>query len=355
MKRREFIRAASTGLIGLALSRPIFASSRPASALSRPAVAAAPRSPVMTVTGVVDASQLGLTLMHEHVLVDFIGAERVSRERYDREEVFRVALPHLKRARALGCRTFVDCTPNYLGRDPILLERLARASGLRIITNTGYYGARKHQFLPAHVSSETPAQLAERWAKEFREGIEGTAIKPGLIKIGVDAGPLSELNAKIVSAAALAHLETGLTIGAHTGDGVAALEELALIERHGVSPEAFIWIHAHGERNTEMRIKAARRGCWIEFDGLHPRSLERHVALIAEMRAAGLLDRVLLSQDAGWYHVGEAGGGEYRGYDFQLTALVPALKAAGFGAAQIRQLLYLNPQKALTIRVRRLG
>jgi phosphotriesterase-related protein len=130
---------------------------------------------------------------------------------------------------------------------------------------------------------------------------------------------------------------------------------LTLLERRGVSPRAFIWIHAHNEKNTQLHLEAARRGCWIEFDGLHPRSLERHLALVQGMREANLLHRVLLSQDAGWYHVGEAGGGEYRGYDFLLTEVVPALKAAGFTAAQLKQLLVSNPQQALTIRVRKLN
>ena len=340
MQRRDFIRTSAASLAGLWLP-----------CLS---IQAAPRSPVMTVTGLLDAPQLGLTLMHEHVLVDFIGADKVSRARYDAAEVFKTALPHLKRARALGCRTFVDCTPHWLGRDAALLQRLARASGLRIITNTGYYGARNHQYLPAHVTEETPEQLAARWIKEFNHGIDGTTIKPGFIKIGVDAGPLSTLNTKIVSAAALTHLQTGLTIGVHTGDGAAALEQLALLERHGVNPQAFIWIHAHNEKNTQLHVEAAQRGCWIEFDGIHPRSLERHVALLQAMREANLLHRVLLSQDAGWYHVGEAGGGEYRGYDFLLTTFVPALKAAGFSPAECKQLLVSNPQQALTIRVRKM-
>lgn len=339
MQRRKFMRMATAGICGAAL--PFLET------------AAAAPSPVVTVTGTIDASQLGLTLMHEHVLVDFIGADKVSRDRYDAEEVFRTALPHLRRVHGLGCRTLVDCTPNFLGRDAGLLARLARASGLRIVTNTGYYGARNHQYLPAHVARETPEELAARWTGEYRRGIDGTRIKPGFIKIGVDAGPLSALNAKIVDAAALAHLQTGLTIGAHTGDGAAAMEELSLLDGRGVSPEAFIWIHAQSERKTEMHVEAARRGCWVEFDGIGPRSVERHVALLQNMREAKLLHRVLISQDAGWYHVGEAGGGDYRGYDFLLTDFAPALKTAGFSEAEIKQLLIANPQRALTIRVRK--
>jgi predicted metal-dependent phosphotriesterase family hydrolase len=336
MQRREFIWTAT--LIP------------PALALQRLSVQAAPRPQVMTVTGLIEAGQIGLTLMHEHVLVDFIGANEITRDRYDSDEVFRTALLHLKRVYALGCRTFVDCTPNWLGRDAALLLRLSKATGLRIITNTGYYGARNHQFLPSHVAEERPEQLAARWVREFKQGIDGTTIKPGFIKIGVDAGPLSELNRKVVSAAALTHLQTGLAIGAHTGDGAAALEELELIEKHGVSPQAFIWIHAQSEKKTHLHVEAAKRGCWVEFDGINADSIERHVNLVQSMREAGLLHRVLISQDSGWYHVGEAGGGKYRGYDTIFTAFVPAVRAAGMSKEQIDLLLVGNPQRALALR-----
>jgi predicted metal-dependent phosphotriesterase family hydrolase len=65
----------------------------------------------------------------------------VSKDRYQADEAFRVALPHLRRIKELGCRSLVECTPAFLGRDPALLRRLSEASGLQIITNTGYYSA----------------------------------------------------------------------------------------------------------------------------------------------------------------------------------------------------------------------
>jgi predicted metal-dependent phosphotriesterase family hydrolase len=343
MQRRAFISNTAMGLAGIAFSSPA----------NRAAIWAAQGSQIMTVTGPVDAQQLGLTLMHEHVMVDFIGASKVSRDRYNADEVFATALPHLKRIRELGCRTFVDCTPNWLGRDAALLQRLSKSSGLQIVTNTGYYGARNHQFLPAHVERETSEQIAARWIAEFKQGIDGTAIKPGLIKIGVDAGPLSALNTKIVSAAAITHLETGLTIGAHTPGGAAVMQELDLIEKHGVGPRAFIWIHAQSEKDPKLCVEAARRGCWVEFDGVNSGSIERHVMLVKAVREAGMLDRVLISQDAGWYNVGEAGGGKYRGYDLLFTEFVPALRKAGFSATQIDQLLIGNPQRALAIQVKK--
>jgi phosphotriesterase-related protein len=291
--------------------------------------------------------------MHEHVMVDFAGAASVSRSRYDAEEVFRTALPYLKRLAQAGCSTLVECTPAYIGRDPGLLKKLSEAGGIRIVTNTGYYAAgQDYKFLPQHARTETAGQLAERWVREAREGLDGTGIRPGIIKIGVTRGDLPELDRKIVAAAALTHKETGLTIASHTGDGKAALIQLDILEKHGVSPEAFIWVHAQSESDTSLHAAAARRTAWVEFDGISEKSLQRDLKLVRHMAEAGLLGRTLLSQDAGWYHVGEPGGGQYRGYDYLLTGFVPALQREGLTRDDVRTLLEANPGSALTIRSR---
>ena len=73
---------------------------------------------MMTVGGPIAPEQMGLTLPHEHIIVDFIGADRVARDRYDADEVIRVALPHLRRLREQGVRTLVECTPAYPGTRP---------------------------------------------------------------------------------------------------------------------------------------------------------------------------------------------------------------------------------------------
>ncbi len=131
--RREFLRISGVGGVGI-LSATVGSTKAP------PGV-----GQVMTVLGPVRPDQFGSALSHEHVLVDFIGADRVSRQRYDADEAYDVALPYLRRVKDLGCRGFVECTPAYLGRDPRLLERLAKTTGLHILTNTGYYGAAKDQ------------------------------------------------------------------------------------------------------------------------------------------------------------------------------------------------------------------
>ena len=97
--------------------------------------------------------------------------------------------PKLDEIYRLGCRRFQDATPNFLGRDTKLLRKLADATGLDIWTNTGLYAARDHKFLPAYAKSESAAQLAARWAAEFRNGVDG--MKPGFIKIGVELAECS--------------------------------------------------------------------------------------------------------------------------------------------------------------------
>jgi phosphotriesterase-related protein len=293
--------------------------------------------------------------MHEHVLVDFVGADKVSGDRYEPEEVFGVALPFLQELYAIGCRTLVECTPAYLGRDPALLRRLSEASGLNIVTNTGYYGAANDKFIPQHAYNETSEQLADRWSQEFTESIGRTNIRPGIMKIGVDKGPLSEIDAKLVRAAALTHLRTGLTIASHTDDGVAALEELNLLKKEGVAASAFIWVHAQSEPQTEKHFNAVKQGAWVEYDGISEASLDKHINLVKSMIDRGFIHRTLVSQDAGWYDVGKPGGGKYRGYKTLFTHFIPELKKSGVSEAQVRRLLVDNPKEALLPKVRSLS
>src|SRR5947209_771776 len=115
---------------------------------------------------------------------------------------------------------------------------------------------------------------------------------------------------------------------------------------------AFIWVHAQNERDTGVHAEAAGRGAWVEFEGVGPGSIDRHVELVRAMNAKGLLGRVLLSHDAGWSHVGEPGGGTFRPYDTLLAGFVPALKAAGITEAEVRRLTVDNPRAAFAIRAR---
>jgi phosphotriesterase-related protein len=282
------------------------------------------------------AGQKPSILVHEHVLVDFVGADYIQPGRYDGDEVFRIARPKLEELSRLGCRRLLDCTPNFLGRDPALLARLSDAASLEIWSNTGLYGAGNHKFLPGFVRSETAAQLAKRWLAETRE-----SWRPRFIKIGVNRSPIDELDRKLVRAAAITSRETGLTIASHTGDGAAAVEQLEIITAERVSPTKFVWVHAQNERNHELHAKVARAGAWVEFDGIGPKTIEFHLQCVRFLAAKGLQSRTLVSQDSGWYHVGEPKGGEFRGYTYLYSHFLPRLEPA-----QIPVLMWENPRAA---------
>ena len=245
----------------------------------------------------------------------------------------------------------MECTPNYLGRDVRLLQRLAKASGLHLLTNTGLYGARQGMFLPEYVANETAEQLAERWTDEYQHGIDGTNVRPGFIKIGVNNGPLPDYDRKLVRAAALTHRQTGLAIAAHTGDAAAAAEELAILRAAEVHPSAFIWVHAQG-KGHENHVKVARAGAWVEIDGIHQDNYGEYAQQVMALRDQALLSRVLVSCDAGWYRVGEPQGGQYRSHAVLLTHFVPELKKLGMTDDEVNQLLITNPAKAFAVRMR---
>jgi phosphotriesterase-related protein len=341
MNRRDFVFLSAAGM---ALSTG-----------TRLTAAESDQGKIITVNGPIAPERLGTALPHEHLMVDFIGAEKVSRGRYDPEKVIATVLPHLKRVHDAGATAFVDCTPAYLARDPAVLKRLSAASGLHIVTNTGYYGARAGQFLPQHALTETADQLAARWLAEWTDGIENSGIRPGFIKIGVDKGPLSEAGRKLVRAAARTHLKSGLTIACHTGDGAAAMEEMELLREEGIDPSAWIWVHAQNESDRALFERAAARGGWVEFDGIGPDSIQRHVELLSFMKERGRLNRVLISQDAGWYWVGETGGGKFRPYATLFEQFLPALAKADFSKDEIHNLTVKNPAEAYTVRVRKIS
>ena len=308
---------------------------------------------IMTVQGPVDPSSMGMTLAHEHVLVDFIGAAEVSPDRYDVDEAYGVIYPHLTKARDLGCRTLVECTPAYLGRDPLLLKRLSAATNVHLLTNTGYYGAADDRFVPGHAYGESADTLADRWIREWEDGIDGTGVRPGFIKIGVDKTSLSEIDAKLVRAAARTHLRTGLTIYSHTGYAIPAREEVAILREEGVHPSAWVWTHAQNETDNDAHEEVARAGGWIAFDGCREDSWAKHLAHLLAMKKRGLLERVHLSHDGGWYRPGEPGGGKFTPYSFIFETFLDRMRASRFMDGEIEQIMLKNPAKTLKVGVRK--
>ena len=309
-------------------------------------------SKIFTVTGKISSNAIGKTLHHEHLLVDFIGADSISYNRWNRNEVIQKVLPYLLEIKKLGYKTLIDATPAYLGRDPQLLKMLSEASGIQILTNTGLYTATNGKFLPEYAYTETAEQLATRWIDEAKNGIESTGIYPGFIKIAVERKPLEEIQRKIVKAACITHKATGLTIMSHTGLAVPAFQQLEILEQQGVDPSAFIWTHANNEKDRSKQLEAARKGVWIAFDKFTPDQLDEFVDFAILMKKEGLLNRLMFSHDAGWYKPGEPDGGEFLGFTDIENYLIPALEKNGMAQQDIYQIFTLNPAEAFKIKIR---
>ncbi len=344
--RRAFLRNAALGTLGLGLA------SCSADEIARPLQ-------IMTVQGPMAADRMGITLPHEHLVVDFLGSAGDTSGHYDREFAFQEILPHLTRLKATGCATLIESTPAFIGRDADLLRRLSDASGLHIMTNTGLYGAADDKYVPSFVRDETPRQLAERWLSEWEHGIGKTGVRPGFVKSGADSGPLSKVDEKLVRAAALTHRQSGLAVAIHTGDGVAARDELRILKEEGVAPEAFIWIHAQNADGRD-HIELASQGVWVSLDGINEDRLERYRDWVVDLWHRDLLGRVLLSHDDGWSVDGSGPAGRFTRlgkngtlpFDTIFTKFLPLLREAGMGAAEIRRLTVENPSEAFAIWLR---
>ena len=160
----------------------------------------------------------------------------------------------------------------------------------------------------------TAQQLADRWIEEAKNGIEGTGIYPGFIKIAVERAPLQEINRKVVEAACIAHKATGLTIMSHTGPAVPAFQQIEVLKQNGISPSAFIWTHANNEKEWSKIIDAAKMGVWIAFDKFEEKETENFSEFAVLMKKEGLLNRLIFSHDAGWYDPMKPGVGTFRDF-----------------------------------------
>lgn len=304
---------------------------------------------ILTISGEIQPESLGTTLVHEHVLVDFIGADSTGDHRWDRQEVVDFLVPYIREIQEKGVKTIVECTPSFLGKDPLLLQMISEKTGMQFITNTGYYGAVNGKYLPGEISDLSVEDLAGRWIAEFKEGIAGTDVRPGFIKIGVNEGEvLSAVDEKLVLAAAYTHKQTGLLIVSHTGTWKTAKAQIELLKREGVDLKHFVWVHAQNEPDFENYRKAVQEGVWVSLDGI-VWDVEGHFQRLKFFKEQIDLDRVLISHDAGWYSPGEEDQSGFKGYSSLFDQLLPRLLQEGFTQSDIDKMLIYNPREAFSL------
>lgn len=311
---------------------------------------------IITVTGEIPASRMGVTLPNEHVLFDLSSIDSVSINHYNRDSVIAKVLPYFEELKPYKVATFVDGTPEFMGRDPQLLAELSRKTGINILTNTGWYASDDEIHLPKEIKNMSAEEIAAVWIDEAKNGIGNTGIKPGFIKIGLNKINLSETDKKLVAAACLTHLETGLTIMSYTGPAQAALDQLAILKKYGIDPSAFIWSHAMEEPSNRNILAIAQMGAWVAFDGIQ-NDMESQVRidrLLQNLKSTRQLDHMLLSHDAGWYQPGKPNGGVFRPYTELFDTFSLLLLSEGFTREELDQMIIKNPAEAFAVRVRKI-
>ena len=155
---------------------------------------------------------------------------------------------------------------------------------------------------------------------------------------------ITDLEAKVFSAAALAHNATGRPISTHTSFSTMGLEQLALLKQHGVNLSRVVIGHCDLKDNIDDILRMIDLGAYVQFDTIGKNNYypdAKRIAMLLALRERGCLDHVMLSMDITRRSHLKANGGN--GYDYLLTTFVPLLYQAGFSQADVDLMLRTNP------------
>lgn len=299
-----------------------------------------------TTLGPVNEVDLGVILPHEHVFVDLRTWDQPGYGQAQAEDVIRLMSPEIRRAQAAGVTALVDCGPLGVGRRADILKAVSEATHFPIVVPTGVY--REPWILPwIHEADEASltAWMRGELEDQIVENGVGTGVKAGFIKLSAGDDGITEVEAKVLRAAAQA--ARGAVIGSHTIRGRVVRDQLDIIEKAGYTPQRFIWIHTQAEPDFHLHLEMARRGAWIEYDSLgDPENDAQFIQWIQKMLDAGFEDQILLSHDRGWYDPAQPGGGTPKPYTYLTEQFLPRLRSAGVADPTIHKLVCTNPFRA---------
>jgi len=312
-------------------------------------------STVETVRGPVELTQLGPTLMHEHVFV--LDPEALQNyghvwgaSYWDEDVGVADAVEKLRRLRDGGIHTIVDPTAPGLGRYIPRIQRVNAEVDLHIVVATGVYVFLE---LPSFLSYRSDDAIVELFVREIREGIDNTGVKAALLKCAVEEHGLVGDTPRILSVIAAAAVETGAPVMVHTNapakTGLLALDTLT---KAGVDPARIVIAHM-GDSNDLDYLRAiadtgASLGC-DRFNIEHFNPDARRIETLAAIVAEGYADRVHLGHDAACFYDFMHGNpyfvDEHPDYLHISTKILPALIDAGVTQEQIDKMLVDNVQR----------
>jgi phosphotriesterase-related protein len=334
---------------------------------------------VMTVTGPVPVDQLGMTLMHEHILNDcrcwwhtpktrerqylaesFVCIEILGELRQDpfvnKHNITLddepLAIAELKAFAAEGGRTVVEPTCQGIGRDPRALRRISEATGLNIVMGAGYYLGSSH---PEKVAAMTAEQIADEIVREATQGVDGSDVKIGLIgEIGVSSD-FTAGEEKSLRGAAQAQVRTGLPLMVHLpGWFRLGHRVLDVVAEEGGDLRHTVLCHMNPSHDDQpYQQELAARGAFIEYDMIgmdffyadqqvQCPSDEEAARAIIKLVEAGYTDRILLSHDVFLKMMLTRYGGN--GYAYIPRHFLPRLRRHGLHEAILNQMMQDNPR-----------
>ncbi|HYE81562.1 MAG TPA: hypothetical protein VEG39_05255 [Clostridia bacterium] len=301
---------------------------------------------IYTVTGPVRKEELGVTLSHEHIAWDTQADERLYFDKiYDEEKIeqlYNKVLPVFQKLYQTGCRAVAETSPPEGGQNLKLMQKLSKASGIRIIPNTGL--ALSKNVYRIH-KENYERELTERWIDDFENGldtIDGVTIKPSHIKIFVSRGRLPEVERRVLGAAAAASSTVGIPVHCHIIEAITANEVFDFLESIKCDFTEFLWAHAGYEGNEETIGRAADMGMWMGFDNIKPDNYTKHCGLIKKAVRNGYQNRILLSQDYDFYEESTEKGDAHPCASL-FTDFIPYCEENGLSRDTILNMMTSNP------------
>ncbi|MBB31221.1 MAG: phosphotriesterase-related protein [Gemmatimonadetes bacterium] len=302
---------------------------------------------VMTVTGPIEGEQLGITLPHEHIIVDL----RHSLSGFDAilNDVD-IAIDEVRTFHQAGGRSIVEVSNGPMGRDAQALRRISEETGVHIVAATGFH---TENYFPRYVYEFSTNRLADLLVDELTNGIDGTDICAGIIaEIGTQRDHITPAEERAFRAAARANRRTGAAIYTHTYLEQLIPDQLEILTDEGVDPGRIIIGHLGDQRNFDRLRSVAAAGVYLGIDHIGAtvhQSDQQRAKTVATLVAEGFLSQILLSHDICMKSSLHWHGGT--GYDYLLTQFVSLLQSEGLTETEVNTLLVENPRRALAFDV----
>ena len=317
-------------------------------------------SQVHTVQGPVEADELGLTLVHEHVRFRDEAVAEQWPGRYDEQLELDAASLAVNDAKDRGVRTIVDPTAMFGGRDVNFMKRVADDTGVQIVACTGIYS---YDYLPHYFENRDIDVMADHFVEDIEIGVQGTGIRAAFLKCAADAAGVTEHVEKIHRACARASLQTGAPIIAHSMPAVGTgPRQVEIFREEGVEMAKVQIAHCGDTEDVGYIEGLIEQGVYVGLDryGLEMYlPIDKRNATAVELLRRGHAERLMISQDfcatIDWFPPEAAevfeGQGAIRNWSMTLVfdEVVPALREAGAMDDDSFQTVFVeNPKRWLT-------